>query len=656
VSRECVERGFVYWVQDDYAIDQGQMAEDRTTFLDWMNESGVKNAERFLAGETLDDPWERRMTLALCVWRADKCIWRDDQGDRLAADDLPFLAFGRKLLRNGQALLREGYQQDSLNLSEEQQELLWAYRLYAECRILHAPCWPWELGIHEFANQTGDYYPTGKETGTWCWWPMEHAMKSPAYTDAPPADYFRIIQKHSVDEFYQMFAGYEKMETADGRIRVKGKTQKQEEGMVCLAQERGQKPVLLILADAMDCFWARASAVFEHIYQVYGEHLACYWVNIDVGDFLIAGDSTSNFFKPWQGKELPGHAVSLEDRARTAKKLYMTHPHLTFPCLLDDLGDTTANRFLETGGSSAAVLIDKNGALAWQGHHNWEHFANNCPPQRGLCEQFPWANELELEIRALLKNNGLYDPDHPVFPANNSHFATPDKKIPEEMYLLHSRITNIEADHLTVMGRVSTFTVIMKSPSDKEWFNDPHEMKLNTPPGIPILRQGVAIPREELRVGDVIGGGGYSKEKDGSWTASEIRFVETGNTTDTPRKKIGDTYLLARLLENEGTLLRVQPMLPEEKMRGLRFCREAGDRLALTGRAAANLQALEHLLQRKDETLAVRLHPDCLFVRNGTACDVSELQKNDILYVWYNHGDANQPVIDAALIRASNVQ
>lgn len=651
-----LERGFVFAMQDDYALDLPGRQEDLAAFLGWLEAEGWPLALKVLTGESFDgdeQPFEK-LALAVCVWRADKCIWRDDQGDELKEEDLLYLSFGHQMIKEGQEILRKWYLGTEPSAHEKRR--LWAYRLYLDCRILHGPCWPYELGLHRYGEE-GSYLPLGEDLGFCAWHPMETFLNSPDYTEAPPEDYFRIIKPEAMDEFAMRVEGYEPHEDEKGRAFVKEKFPVGEPGVVHMESFRGgDKPVLLLLADGMDCFWARVAPMAENLYQAYKDKLHFYWVHTDVVDFLIEGETTVNYFKPHVGRELPGHATSYEDRARTAKKVYMTHPHMTLPCLLDTMGSAGLNLARDLGGGSRVILLDRENRVAWQSTYQWGYWFSKRPPERGCCEHFPWADGVEQAIRKLLANDGFYDPQHEPFDAHDLTNNPLGKQDPAVMYLLKSRVKAIDLDacRLEIVGRPATFTVLDKTPEDKEYFNDPHPMVIGFTEDAVLKLHNKPIPMSELQVDDIIFGPGYVKQSDGSWLASEIQ-VERKAEGGGAGKLVGDTYLMAHLLRSEDGGLVVKPCLPEQEMKGLRYIREAGDAIELFGRAKGNYEALTAWLDAARDEVVIHLSEDTLLSRHGVPADVADFCKGDLLSIWYRGEQAGQEQIDAALIRASQI-
>ncbi len=657
-SYQDLEKGFVYAIQDEYALEHADKERLLNLFLSWLETAGWPLAEKVLTDTGFTDaelPY-RWLAVAVCVWRADKAIYRDDQGDCLGDYDAQFCQWGRVMVARGENLMRAGYFGNSF--TDEDIECLRAYRLYCECRILHIPAWPYDLDIHEHGTIYG-YHPLGERIPDIHLPTFAMGLAELGYTDAPPADYFQIIKPAALDEFFTLFAAYEPRVDENGRKYVVAKPWLKTEGMVSLSDDIGKRPIVLIVAAAMDCFWARASALAEHLYQSYGESVAFYWVNIDVSDFLIRGDTTVNYYKQWAGLEIPGHESSIADRARTSKKLYMTHPEISYPCLLDDPADTVASYFQENGGSGGTVMIDLEGRVAVHTTHNWEHWMANCPPQRGCCEQFAWADEIERELRAFLQHGGHFDPAHPSFYRHDNLHKDHVAGEPKVMYLIASRIIDIDLEKgvMNIIGRPSTFSVIGRGPEDREFFNDPHPMVIHFDAETCVTCQNTPVPMSDLKPGDIIQGPGYIQVSEGTWRATTIHLQGGAQTTKQKEGPlVGDAYLYGNVVSVDAETKHLVMGLPlhTADMIGYQCIQAEQDVLELSGTALTNYTALGQWIESKVQQVQVTVRDDSWLSRNGELCRLADMQAGDRLCVWYQTQEAGQTTITAALIRASS--
>ncbi len=657
---ESLKKGLVYAIQADYAEKHTDRLIHLNGFLEWLNPQGWELAESILDNsfpKELSPEW-RRLAKGICIWRGDKLFSRHEQGTLLSSQDDSYRRYVEELRLEGKELMIKGYQGESF--STEEMERLWEYRIWCECKILRVPYRPYELGLHALGPSC--YLPLGYKVPELRMLKMEQALISPDYTEAPHADYFKLMELEACDEFFTWFQGYT-LEHTDGNLKAFGKNEAmpQGDGVVHIQEHRGSKPVLLVLADAMDTLFAQVAPILEHLHQSYHNHVNIYWVNMELWDFLIHGPTTRNYFKPYVGNELPGHAESYEDRARMAKKVYMTYPSLTYPCLLDNMSGTITNLFQAKGGESNAVLIDKNGHVAWQSSSTGWVYGETIPPQRGMCPQFPWANMVEQEIRKLLANQGEYlknqEPFDTVEHRSGVHRINEglQKDGSTTMYLLGSPVTSVDNKNrtLSIQGRPSTFSVMPRGPDYDEYFNPPYPMTIYVPKTASIKAHGVAIDFESIEVGEVIFGQGFIQTGHDTYRATDMKLW--GRKLDIELKPTGDSYLLGKLLSynTEKKELVMQPLLPVEHMKGKQWIEEEKDRITLIDHAKENYDTLQKWIARDNKNIIITVSDDTLFYHNGKNAHPSNFQTGDTLCVWYHHRHAGKEVLPSALIRAS---
>jgi len=658
-DKKQLEHGFVYAIYDEYAIDQGNQEEDFKTFLDWLESMGWMLADKIINQNHLDENEKKFEWIAtcVCVWRADKCIWRDDQGDTLSDEDKPFLIYGRKLQDDGLKLIRRGY--FDKDLTNKDWDRLHEYRIFLECCLLQkGSAWAYEqsVGLYEFGSNA-ILPPLGiKIPNLILPYATEFYNKS-NYTEKPHEDYFGVLKPSALEEFKMMFDAYEGKIDKNGRRFVTAKPYELSEDLkswsLTNSIESNKKPVLIVLAASMDCFWARAGAVFEHIYRTYKDVIDIKWIEVDVWDWLIRGDTTYNHFKPNAGLEEPGHALSYEDRARMVKKLYMTHPHCTFPALLDDMGDTIANYFHCFGGSGFSALIDIDGRLAWTSKsQGWGELFNTRPPQRGCCDQFPWITNVEQGILNILERNGSGDPT--IFqktPETRKSLSITKDKI---MYLISSKIESIDRKKriLHIMGRSSVFSVIGHSADQKMYFNDPHKMTIYLPKDSKIYCRNIPVEFNFLEQGDIISGPGYKLIDELTWEATTVNVSKTNNDIEAiPELFKGTTYLFGKIIEIKYNSIIIIPNMKNGI--GEKFIQEAGETLDLQAKALDNWTAHKKWLDKEDKTVIIELVKDTLIYKQGILSNISQCELDDNICIWYDGKDAGKSTIPAAIIISS---
>jgi len=667
-SIEHLEKGFVLASQEKYALDVPGKEELIKNYLGWLNGQGSQLMDKFLCGETfheLEKPYWR-LARASYIWKAQRMFERFNQGDEnLNEDELEAYEYAVLLKEEGAELMRRGYFGERFN--DREIERLWEYRVIGEIRICcEPPFHPFSLGIHRFGEKKGPFY-IGKEIPDISWMKMEAAMESPFYTDMPTYDLYTVIKPGAIDELLRSFRGYHKATDSDGREFVEEIFPQSVPGdnrYVRISDSRGQKPVLIFIAAAMDCFWAQAVMEAEAIYRAYQEHVDIVWVTMPIWDFLIFGNTTYNYFKPHAGLELPGHESNQEDLARTAKKLYMTYPQLTLPCVLDQNSGQTANYFKTGGGSGITALIDTDGRIAWHSTYGWGHWYNDRPPGRGYSEEIPWGNAVEKEIHKLLDNNGKYDPDHDLL-------QMPEKKVKsarpgdvKSMYMSNATITGIDRQNriITTKAQPSTFAVTGRYPDSTQLYNPMQSFTIHVPAETKITCRNVPIDLDKLKVGNQLIGPDIWKMPDGSWLAKHIRLIPNEEIRKElpPLKFIGDMFMYGKILEvnlEDNTMSVLRTTADPVEMKGYRYIKEGGDMVELVELAADNFPTVDRWVE-KDKAPNPYLFDmeGALLMRNGVYVTLGELNAGDFVGIRYAAEDEDKARLRCAVARASRIE
>jgi len=637
-----VEKGFVLASQAGYAPALPEKDEWIAAYFQWLEKEGVALIQNLLAGETVPEEL-LRLVKGSCIWRGDRTKRRREQGFDPSADEAACIAYVEQLETDGAELMRRGYFGEEF--IEEETERLWEYRLLAEVRVLELPVWPYELGIHEADNERG-YVSPGDKPFDPGWRTMESAFADPNYNDAGSRDLFLIMKLEAVDLFTTRFAGYEPREDENGRRYVVPRATEREG--VQLADLRG-KPVVLFVAGAMDCFWPRCAQAAETLHQAYGDRAEFLWVNIRLWDFFIRSITAQNYFKPDAGYELVRQALTDADRARLAKKFYMTLPQVSFPCVLDDIADTTANAFQVDGGSSTAVLIDRDGRVAWQSTHKWGYWNINRPA--GHNDSVPWADALERELCALLSNDEKYDPEQ-------EPFDTPEKtldknNLPEgvkQMWAMSSPITAVNKKDQTFTVNVrpdATFTVCPPPADQPDPFNPREEIVVQMEEKSSLRVNNGPIDLGNLRTGDSVGGT-FWKMPDGRWIARIVNVwsTEPERFPKTAAPFVGNIFMCGEILSVENETVTMMQTLSDD-LPGMRFIEEAGDRIELFGSAKENYEAVARWRKNGPREFTFRPDENGWITLNGEPAELSDLKPGDLLAVRYDTAEESLPKIRA---------
>ncbi len=662
---ERLERGFVLASQEKYALDVPEKDELIENYMVWLNGQGNLLMNKFRRGEEFNSKekpyW--RLARASYIWKAQRMYERFEQGDEtLDEAEMEANEFAASLWEEGAELMKRGYFGE--RFSDEEIERLWEYRVICEIRICcPTPYYPYNLGIHRFGEKKGPFY-IGKELPHISWMKMEGAMESPFYTDIPTEDLYEVIKPDALDDFFQCFRGYSKQTAADGREYVEEIFPQSVPGdnrYVRISDSRGKKPVLIFVAAAMDCFWGQAVMEAEAIYRAYQEQIDVIWVTMPISDFLIFGNTTYNYYKPYAGVELPGHESNQQDLARTAKKVYMTYPQLTLPCVLDQNSHQTANYFKTGGGSGITALIDVDGKIAWHSTYGWGHWYKNRPPGRGYCEEINWGNAVEKEIHKLLDNNGKYDPDHELCKILDEKSKNARPNGIKSMYMSNGTITDIDRQNriITVKAQPSTFAVTGRYPDSTQLYNPLQSFIISVPPETKITCRNVPVGLDKLNVGNHVISPDIWKMPDGSWLAKHIRLIPTEEMLEElpPMKFIGDMYLYGKILEvnvDRNILKVMRDKADINQMKGYSYIKEGGDKVELVEMAVNNYATVEKWVE-KDKSPKPYLFDmeGALLMLNGNYVELSELKTGDFISIRYAAEDEDKEKLRCAVARAT---
>ena len=300
-------------------------------------------------------------------------IWRG------RSKDPAFVDYAARVAAAGQAALAKGYRSEPLD--DADRAALRDYAIYVGIQNTGARILPFHVG----ASRSEPFKP-GEPAPDFCLPRLEDVLARPSYSDARENDVLFYLKPDAADRLFLLLRK-PPPPPADG---------------VRLSSLRGQ-PVVLILADPVDSFFPRCLAILEPIYRAYRDRAQFLIVHVTIHDTRMGAPE---FFGPAAADKVTHlHPQTLEQRARTAKLLYMRYPNVTAPMVLDDMRQTTRNACMAEGGDARTLLVDVDGRLA---HDGGAWFAWEKGPYR---DDVLWANELETELVKLLANGGKADPE-----------------------------------------------------------------------------------------------------------------------------------------------------------------------------------------------------------------------------------------------------
>lgn len=314
----------------------------------------------------------------------------------------------------GMAALRKGYLQQPLTDSDMQ--ALRDYAILINIAHTGAKLLPFHLGL----SGSGVFKP-GDSAPEFCLRTLEDALKSPAYLDVRVSDPTAFLKPEAVEELTRLFERYRP--SADGR-QVTHDVPEEKEGMLKLSSFRGKKPVLLILADPVDCYFPQLQAMLEPLKRACGDRIQFLFVHVSIHDTRM---NPLEYFGPLKGgNALSLHPESEEQRARTAKLFIMRYPNVTVPCVLDNDSQTTRNDWGAQGGDARMTLVDLDGNIAYDTCGSWYYWTKG-----NYSGEVMHVNKIERELLALLANGGKADPERKEFTPVGEKFAPPEPGGPD---------------------------------------------------------------------------------------------------------------------------------------------------------------------------------------------------------------------------------
>ncbi len=320
----------------------------------------------------------------------------------------------------GIAALRKGYLHQPL--TDDDMQALRDYAILINITHTGAKLLPFHIGLSKpFPANRMNFFQTGEPTPDFCLRTLEDALHSPDYSDVRVSDPTAFLKPEAVEELTRLFEQYRP--AADGR-QVTHDVPEEKKGLLKLSSFRGKKPVLLILADPVDCYFPQVQAMLEPLKRACGDRVQFLFVHVTIHD---AGMNPLEYFGPLKGgKAMSLHPESEEQRARTAKLFYMRYPNVTVPCVLDNDSQTTRNDWGAEGGDARMTLVNLDGKIACDMPCGWYYWTKG-----NYSGETMHVNTIERELLALLNNGGLTDPAREPFRRDGEKFAPPEPGGPE---------------------------------------------------------------------------------------------------------------------------------------------------------------------------------------------------------------------------------
>jgi hypothetical protein len=498
---------------------------------------------------------------------------------------------------------------------------------------------------------------------------MEAVLESKDYSDINPFHTTVLLQPLVMSEILNALSGYRAAQDPSGRqvaIPISDRTSvKGEKNYVSLGNFRGRKPVLLMIADPTDS-WAWNTHIAERVdclHKIYGDLVEFLFINITVYDGYMP---VYDYFGQDKGRMIADHPVTLEERARTAKMFYMGHPQVSIPILLDDMGQTTRNSYMDPGGEGSFCLVDAEGKVAYR---ELRLEGKNLQAPRAAFE-LPQlmdmrVNALEAEIRALLKNNGRR-----VATRGDVEIQGKPKS-----FILGVRIVDIDRQARTITLKRSAGRNEEPSPDPIEDFYVSTNYPVDTEDGFFTVRvsEQTRIARirnaeyqvtsfDDLSIGDRVNVEcGPTDETEGSDICIAKHIYDDSlriyHINRYEKDSIWFCGVIREIDLEERIVTVIMPQDLTREMKGYFFWKEAEDRATLVDRTLETVPIVGKWVEGSEAQRTYRFVVDIavdLFL-NGQRSRLDELHVGDRAAVEYRTVQDSQAVIYPGTFRASRI-
>ena len=635
-------------------------------FVDWMKQRGDAMLERLVSGRGLAPDEQRYQMLlkAVAIWRAGRGLKMGCRGfpdlipskksEEFSELDKATVRYVAKLYSGVNTALRKGYLAEKLTP--------------ADIEALRIPCMSGH--ITNFGNKihfAGDArmmpysLPSGAEVKRdYRFLKMEHVLARPDYCDEFPHNPLIVFEPEVVIDALCRFPDWTAATDEKGnRFTVPAPLPPVEQDgdrYVRLSQFRGKTAVAYVAADSADDCWTDIKwSAYEGLYQAYKEHVEFFFLDVTIGESAL---SAQNYFGPPTdysclgavGKELCGHAYTHEEHARTAKLHYMTHPFVTYPTVLDTLGNTfhySTGRL--TGGAASFQMIGKDGRIM---------HALTFPGQVGIGfgyhGQILNINAAERMLHAVVANDGRFDTT--LLPLMEGGWLIARSGGGRGGKGSGYVVKTIDPQKRRIMTTKPPVGYYLGdgSPRDEVAFHyDDETVFLEYKTARP-------VPASYVQPGDTLGVLGVRNKED---TEIRARVIYVPEREGRRVGYVGPSlrYWLSSRIKSVGPggrTITVEPVLEVDQMKGYGYWQQAGNMATAYGAARENLDRLAKDLSH-DRTSAVfvlKLREDTDVFLNANWAVVEDLQEGDFAHVAYDPQQlelADPPVV---CIRATRLE
>ncbi len=618
--------------------------------------------------------------------------------------------YSQKIMRRGTSILRKGYRKQVLSEKE-----IADFRLYAMWADITSSTWaategnnflPFHLGLSRpfdtmFPKKRMNYslqntsYATRPSVVTSLLYPGDDApdftlikpdtvYESERYTDNNPFNTERLLTPQVMTERLNALAAYDIVKDSQGRKTAVPKPVIQGDGFennyVSLSSYRGKKPVLLFLPDPTDA-WAWNSHIVEMVdclHKAYKEEVEFIFVNTTAYDGYMP---VYDFIGPVPGKMIAGHPVSMEERARITKMFYMGHPQVSIPSLLDDVGQTTRNSYMDQGGTGSFCLVDIDGKVAYRDFgdivliddkHKADQYDFELHDRMRIR-----TNALEIKIRELLKNNGKLIPSRKsgaikgkpgvsLFEARITGIDTDSGEIGNAVGILKVEVPCEEKDaqpDAASSNRVENFYVSTNHPPKP--INKPYTIHITEQTRFACVENGEyrILSLDDLSIDQRINinctpdGSESHPHTDSSFTAGII-YDDNLRLFHYERYEKNSIWFSGHITSidaKKNIVTAVMPKKVAQEMKGYHFWKKEEDRATLLDRTKETVPIVRKWVEGRvpDRTYRFKIDGGTDFFINGSHGSFADLKKGDSISVDYRTIQDGQELIYPDILRVS---
>ena len=216
---------------------------------------------------------------------------------------------------------------------------------------------------------------------------LESVMAWSTYSDTAKPDYglTHRLRPEGVLKYLRIMNGYDRAESKEQGVLLSAKPKGIPDGQLTdyfrLSSFRGKKPVVFIFSSPADgSAPLKVLSGLEVLQRAYRDKVEFVYIPHVIQDIYEGGLA---------------HEWSLEERARSARLMFMQYPHITFGCALEDLAETAKNAYHRnkcTFVQQRHVIVDIDGRIVSLGQ--W------CGAGTLV------RNQIESDLQRLLRNDG----------------------------------------------------------------------------------------------------------------------------------------------------------------------------------------------------------------------------------------------------------